>query len=108
MPTLKQKGNPSPFMILPLDENNQVMNKSSPITTRAEYIQSASSWKRVVIQDEKGKYLSCGTYFLPTQGAVASFEKDIKESTQFELKYNYWNILIQILHWTVSTLQFYS
>ena len=87
VPKHTHNGNPSPFMILPLNENNDVVDILSPINTRAEYIQSLTSWKRVAIKGNEGMFLSCGKYLLPTKSAQAWYKKKIGESEQFEVEH---------------------
>ena len=86
VPTRKQEGKPSPFTILPLDDDGIVQLKS-PINTRGDYIDALKSWKRVVIQDQTGKFLSCGTFIGPTASAFAWFKREKGISEQFELEY---------------------
>jgi hypothetical protein len=90
VPTRKLEGKPSPFTILPLDENDEVVKLSSlikSITTRAEYIHTLMSWKKVAIQDEQGKFLKCGKYIPISQSAQAWYSEEIGESEKFDLEH---------------------
>ena len=87
IPTLKKVGKPSPFRILPLNSQDEVMERSSIISSRVEYIKLLLTWERVVIQDEAGKYIKCGT-LLPSKSAQAWYSETIEENTVFDVEYN--------------------
>lgn len=88
VPTHKREGNPSPFQIMPvMDDANKTIELSKEIKTRADYIRELTSWKKVVIQGEKGNYLQCGNYLLPTKSAQAWYANEITESSKFKLEY---------------------
>lgn len=107
-PTFKKEGKPSAFKILPLNDEGELIQQqqqqcssssasssttttsastsSTTITTRAQYIQTLMSWKKVAIQDENGCYLKCGKY-LPHGGAQAWYGTNLTTPKQFELEY---------------------
>ncbi len=90
VPTRRQEGKPSRFRIIPVikdnDGNDQVVELSTEFSTQADYIRTLISWKQVVIQDEHGSFLHCGTY-LPSKSAQAWYAKEITPSTVLELKF---------------------
>mmetsp|Transcript_19646 Transcript_19646/g.29410 ORF Transcript_19646/g.29410 Transcript_19646/m.29410 type:complete len:445 (-) Transcript_19646:141-1475(-) len=89
IPTHKQEGLPSKFKILPLDEHNKIQELPAPFSSRAAYIASLARWKKVVIQDEKGKFVQCGTFLTPTKSALAWYSCEIGDSNfeVFDLEY---------------------
>lgn len=90
VPTLKTDVNvkPSPFRILPLDDQDQVMELPKIISSRVEYIQELLTWKKVVIQDQQGKnYIKCGSH-LPSKSAQAWYSDTIGHATTLNVEYN--------------------
>lgn len=89
MLTWRTKGKPSQFKIMPLSDEHRIIDISSQITTRADYIRELISWKKVVIQcTEKGKFLKCKKFMIPGNScARASFCDQIDKCSIFELGY---------------------
>ena len=99
-PTLAYGVDPSRFRIIPLENENE--NDSHPpcpiplieaIQDRSEYLDLLISCannpnQKVVIQDEKGLYLSCRRKFKVTDSSLAEYRDKIGAFEKFQIQHN--------------------